>query len=86
MSPDRAFSTGTWNNIDKLNKKKNTEKKWSNTIAAPDLRHLILVGEFGCQGNRAPITAEVPKYIFDEIVQNGGKKVNAEQQCHGALV
>lgn len=38
------------------------------TSSAPGLGHLIVVGEFGCQGNRATGTAEVLKYIFYEIV------------------
>lgn len=50
----------------------------------PNLRRL-LVGEFGYLGNRASSIAEVLKYIFDETVQNGGKKVNGEQQNHKVL-
>lgn len=44
-------------------------------VPAPGLRHLILVGEFGCQGNRASGTADELKYIFYEMVQNAGRQV-----------
>lgn len=65
--------TGTENNFPKW-KNFYGEKKGSNITAAPDLGHLILVGEFGCQGNRASSKAEALKYIFDEIIQNGGER------------
>lgn len=45
-------------------------------VWAPGLRHLILVGEFGCQGNRASGPADELKYIFYEMVQNAERKVN----------
>lgn len=44
-------------------------------VPAPSLRHLILVGEFGCQGNRASGTANELKYIFYEIIQNAERQV-----------
>lgn len=67
MSLDALCCIGRENNITKW-KKSRREKKWSNIVPAPGLRHLILVGEFGCQGNRASSIAEVLKYIFYEIV------------------
>lgn len=45
-------------------------------VRAPGLRHLILVGEFGCQGNRPSGRDDELRYIFYEMVQNAGRQVN----------
>lgn len=62
---------GAENNIPKWRQSRR-EKEVKQYCAG--LRHLILVGEFGCQGNSTSRTAEALKYIFMRSYKIGGKE------------